>query len=213
MRIGILGAGTMADALGFQWGRAAHEVMVSGRNAEKARTTAGRIRARAGTFAEAAEFGEVVLTALPPAAVSAVLQQAGAEHGALRGRVVIDCTDPFDPERFTLSTAGGPSMPELIAAQAIGARVVKAFNLCAAGVYRMTPPVFDGTPLGIPMCGHPEAVDTAAALATDIGCTPIAAGGMDRAALLEAAGVLIAGLWFSGADPATIIPPLKHAFG
>jgi len=36
---------------------------------------------------------------------------------------------------------------------------------------------------------------------------------MDRAALLEAADVLIAGLWFSGADPATIIPPLKHAFG
>lgn len=38
MRIGILGAGNMADALGTQWAVAGHEVMVSGRDLAGARS-------------------------------------------------------------------------------------------------------------------------------------------------------------------------------
>lgn len=215
MRIGILGAGKMAGALGTQWAGAGHEIMIGARDQSKAQALVDRVgAARAGTLAEAAQFGEVVLVAVEQHAVLEVVKAAGGERGALRGRVVVDCTVPFVPGAFTLTTAGGPSVVERIAAAAAGARVVKAFNICAAEVYRMTPPVFDGNPLAVPVCGDdPAAVETVSMLARDMGCTPIAAGGLERAALLEATSVFVVGLWFGGADAAAAIPPLKYAFG
>jgi predicted dinucleotide-binding enzyme len=49
-----------------------------------------------------------------------------------------------------------PSAAERIAAAAPDARVVKAFNLCHVDVWRLTPPVFDGRPLAVPLCGDDE---------------------------------------------------------
>ena len=66
MRIGILGTGNMAAALGGAWVGAAHEVLVGGRDPAKAAAAAGRIGAAGhGTLADAAGFGDVVLVAVP----------------------------------------------------------------------------------------------------------------------------------------------------
>ncbi|MFD0819141.1 NAD(P)-binding domain-containing protein, partial [Micromonospora zhanjiangensis] len=48
MRIGIIGTGNMAEALGGQWARAGHDVLVGGRNAGRATALAERIGARPG---------------------------------------------------------------------------------------------------------------------------------------------------------------------
>ena len=42
MRIGVLGAGAMAEALGGQWVRAGHEVVIGARNRERAEAVAER---------------------------------------------------------------------------------------------------------------------------------------------------------------------------
>ncbi|MGW0333331.1 NADPH-dependent F420 reductase [Streptomyces sp. NPDC003011] len=196
MRIGILGRGGMADALGTQWQRAGHEVVAAGRS--------GGLRA-------AAEFGtDAVLLALPYPAVVDVVGGLGEE---LRGRVLIDCTNPVGGPGFTLLTAGGPAAAERIASAAPAARVVKAFNLCHADVWRLTPPVFDGRPLAVPLCGDDEpALRVVRRLVRDLGCRPLDAGGLDRASLVEATAALLIGLWVGqGADAQAIAPPLEFA--
>lgn len=206
MRIGIIGTGNMADALGTQWARAGHEVMVGGRDPVKAAATARKIGGVAGTMDEAAGFGEVVLLAVSWAGVAEVLAAVD-----LRGRVVIDCVNPIPDERLLLATEG-VSVAEQVAA--VGARVVKAFNLCHMDVWRMTPPVFDGRPLAVPLCGDdPGALAAVRTLVTDLGCTPVDGGGLERAGLLEATAAFMIGLWFTGADAQAVVPPLAYAFG
>ncbi|MFB6893031.1 NADPH-dependent F420 reductase [Kitasatospora sp. NPDC056327] len=213
MRIGVLGTGNMADALATHWARAGHEVVVGGRDARRAERLAERVGggARAAGLSEAAGAGEVVLAALPFGAGAEVVRDL---RGALTGRVLVDCSNPVGPG-FRLLTEGGPSAARLLAAAAPGARVVKAFNLCHEDVWRMRPPVFDGRPLAVPLCGDDdEALGLVRTLVRDVGCEPVAAGGLDRAGLLEATAALLIGLWVGeGADAQAIAPPLAFAAG
>ncbi len=158
MKIGVLGTGNMADALATHWVRAGHEVFVGGRDERKAQRLATHIRGGTGhgSLHAAARFGEVVLAALPYGAGADVVKEL---HAALSGKVLLDCANPVGPG-FRLLTEGGPSSAARLAAAAPGAQVVKAFNLCHEDVWRMTPPVFDGRPLAVPVCGDDEAALT-----------------------------------------------------
>ncbi|MGW0202455.1 NADPH-dependent F420 reductase [Nonomuraea sp. NPDC003201] len=214
MRIGILGAGGMADALGTQWARAGHKVMISGRDASASAARAATMTAeasraraetpgvRAGSWAEAAAFGEVVMVAVRQAGLAGVLEPAG---GAMRGKPVIDVANaegPYDPAR--------PIAP--LIRDLTGGHVVKAFNLCHVDVWRLTPPVFDGRPLAVPLCGDdPAALAAVRTLVADLGCTPVDGGGLDRAVLLEATAAFMIGLWFGGADAQAVLPPVAYS--
>ncbi|WP_410663055.1 NADPH-dependent F420 reductase [Amycolatopsis sp. lyj-84] len=196
MRIGIFGAGGMAEALGGQWTAAGHEVMVAARD----RAKAAAISARVGTWAEAAAASEVILLAVPADAVTEVVAAAGN----LAGKVLIDCTNAVGPGAVLTI----PDQAARIALAAGDAHVVKAFNLCHVDVWRMTPPAFGGRPLAVPLCGPPEAVGVVSSLVRDIGCTPLNAGGLDRARLMEAIMAFMVGLWFDGHDAQACFPPL-----
>ncbi|GGS11374.1 NADP oxidoreductase [Streptomyces aureoverticillatus] len=208
MRVGILGTGDMAAALGGQWVRAGHEVFVGGRDEGRAAVLARRIGAAGhGTSRAAAEFGDgAVLCALPYEAGAEVV---GGLEAALRGRVLVDCGNPLG-EGFALLTEGGPSAAERLAAAAPGARVVKAFNLCHESVWRLAPPVFGGRPLAVPVCGDDEeALAVVRELVRDIGCVPYDAGGLGRAGLVEATAALLIGLWVgAGVDAQAMVPPV-----
>ncbi len=193
MRIGIFGTGNMADALGTQWARAGHELMVSGRSDPGA--LAARLGAATGTWRETAAFADVLLLAVPAAAIGEVLAAAGP----LAGKVVMDCTN--DP-----SLTGTPVASRIDT----DADVVKAFNLAHVDVWRMTPPVFGGRPLSVPLCGDdPAALAAVSTLVRDIGAKPVLAGGLDRAALLEATAAFVIPLWFAGEDAQAILTPLS----
>ncbi|MFF5537148.1 NADPH-dependent F420 reductase [Streptomyces cinerochromogenes] len=214
MRIGVLGTGNMADALATHWVRAGHEVTVGGRDVQKAERLATRIGGgvRAAGLRAAAESGrDVVLAALPFGAGVQVVRELSA---VLEGTVLLDCSNPVGPG-FRLLTDAGPSAARQLAAAAPGAHVVKAFNLCHEDVWRMRPPVFDGRPLAVPVCGDdPTALARVHALVRDVGCEPVAGGGLERAGLLEATAALFIGLWVGeGADAQAIAPPLAYAAG
>ncbi|MFD0025139.1 NADPH-dependent F420 reductase [Streptomyces sp. NPDC058382] len=210
MRIGILGTGNMAEALGTQWVRAGHQVLFGGRSPDRARALAARAGGRAATLREAALSGDAVLLALPHAAVSATLAGLGAADGALRDRLLIDCTNAVGPG-FVLTTEGGPGAARTIA-DATGARVIKAFNHLPDTVWRLTPPAFADGPVAVPLCGDDEeALRTVAALVRDLGCAPLRAGGLDRAVYLETTTAFLIGLWHSGHDPRTLLPPFEAA--
>ncbi|MFI6167305.1 NADPH-dependent F420 reductase [Nocardia sp. NPDC051052] len=212
MRIGIIGAGAMARALGGGWAAAGHEVLVGARSATAAGELAAAIGGKAGSIRDAAGFGAVVLLALPVDALDEVLRTA---DGLLAGRTIIDCTNAFAPDTagatgFILSE---DAVAERIAAGAPAAHVVKAFNVCAAEVWESDTHVFEGRRLAVPLCGDdPEALQQVATLVEDLKLQPISAGGLHRARYLEAMSVCTVGLWFAGQDARAIFPPLDAAF-
>lgn len=211
MRIGVLGAGNMADALAAQWARKGHEVRIGARAPEKAVALAARVGggAEGGTLREAAGFGEAVLLAVTHEGVEDALRQAGP----LAGRVLLDCTNPMEPPFERMKTEGGPSAARRIA-DLTGARVVKAFNTCPDTVWRMAPPEFGGRPLGVPLCGDdPDALAVARRRVADIGCVPMDGGGLARAGLLEATTAFLVGLWTAGEDPVAMLPPAAEVAG
>lgn len=158
VKIGILGTGGMAAALGGAWTAAGHEVVIGGRNQVRAEQTAGRIGAAGyGSLADAAGHGDVILVAVP--AVEAP-QLVGGLAGCLAGRTVIDCTNPVVPtsDGLMLNTGGTTSVARQLAAAAPDAHVVKAFNLCHASIWTLCPPTFEDVPLAVPYCAdHAEA--------------------------------------------------------
>ncbi|TQS43679.1 NADPH-dependent F420 reductase [Cryptosporangium phraense] len=201
MRIGILGAGTMADTLGTRWAAAGHELMVAGRTASKAEALADKWGGRAGSFDEVARFGEIALIAVLYQGMPAALSEIG---DALRGKPIVDCNNPVETEHFTLVSEPGRSMAQDIE-RATGGHVVKAFNLCEAGVWRMDPPIFDHRRLVVPYCGSDSvAMDLTRSLIADVGAEPLAVGDVRHALHLEAMAAVVISLLFGGRDPHTV---------
>lgn len=241
MRIGIIGAGAMAAALGGGWAAAGHEVWIGARSADAGRELAARISStprdprtsatgsteaalidsaaepavRAGDIRSAIAAADVVLLAVPVDALTPLL---GEHRDALAGKVLIDCTNAFlpdeaAPEGVTAFVLSEDAVAERIAASVPEAHVVKAFNLLAAEVWAGADRVFDGERLAVPLCGdNAEAVHTVASLAEDLALQPFPAGGLHRAKYLEATSVFTVGLWFAGANARAMLPPLSAAF-
>lgn len=217
MRIGIIGAGQMARALGGGWAAAGHEIVVGARSLAAARAAADAIGhgAGSGEIRDAASFGAAVLLAVPVSALDDVLTVAS---DALIGRTVIDCTNAFAPDSTLPKGASGfvlseDAVAERIAATAAGARVVKAFNVCAAEVFAGPARVFENRRLAVPICGDdPSAVSLVSGLVADLGLVPAPAGGLHRARYLEATAVFTVGLWFAGYDARAVFPPVEAAF-
>jgi predicted dinucleotide-binding enzyme len=105
--------------------------------------------------------------------------------------MLIDATNPltFGPGGFTLALGFDRSGGEEVARLAQGARVVKTLNTVGSGVmdkargYPVPPAMF--------LAGDDEAAKAeAAGLLTDLGFSPIDAGGLKLARLLEPFGLV-----------------------
>ncbi|MFF5448475.1 NADPH-dependent F420 reductase [Streptomyces sp. NPDC012888] len=207
MRIGILGTGAMATALGAAWVRAGHDVRVGGRDTQAASRTALLTGASGhGSLAEAAAHGDVVLLAVPAGAAPQLARELAP---LFAGRTVIDCTVPMAPgeDGPALTTGGAISVARLIADAAPRAHVVKAFGVCHQSIWTLHRPAFEGAPLAVPFCtDQPDAATRVAEIITSMHCTPLPCGGLDRAALLEATAVFAIGVWWSGAEARFAFP-------
>src|SRR5436309_15277738 len=98
MRVGVLGTGMVGQAIGSRLIELGHEVKMGSRQAHNenaiAWTEEASQGASEGSFADAAEFGELILNATPGAAAVDALEQAGADN--LSGKVLIDVSNPLD---------------------------------------------------------------------------------------------------------------------
>lgn len=198
MKIGVLGAGRMTEALVPFWIAAGHDVMIGGRTPGRAAALAERLGARAGTLREAAEFADVAMIAVLYAGVDETLREAG---DALRGKPLIDVTNPVETERFTLVTPPGASIAEEIAART-GARVVKTLHHVHFHVY-MQRARYAGRPLVVPVAADDEEAKALVfGLVRDVGAEPFDAGGLEQAHNLEAMAAVIIRLLWTGAAPA-----------
>lgn len=202
MRIGIFGAGMMSEALGRRWAAAGHELMIAGRTPDKATQLAGKLGGRAAGFAEVADFAEVAVIAVRYQGLGETLGWIGDD---LRGKPIIDWTNPVEVENFTLVDCPGGSAARWVQTSTAGS-VVKAFNLCHASVWELDPPIFDGRRLVAPYCGDdPVAGQIAERLIRDCGAEPLSIGDLRRAAHLEAMAAVVISLLYGGRSPYTVL--------
>ncbi len=197
MKIAILGAGNVGGTLGRAWAKKGHQVFFGVRDPQddKTRQLVGSLggAARAGTVAEAAAFGEVVVLATPWQAAEAAVRAAGD----LTGKTLIDCTNPLKPDLSGLELGFTTSAAERVAGWAKGAKVFKAFN--TTGFNIMADPVIDGVRTIMFVCGDDEAAKPAVlGLAADVGFDAVDAGKLAIARLLEPWAMLWIHLAFSG---------------
>ena len=189
MKIGILGAGNVGAALARVWAAKGHQVMFGVPNPKSERVSKALAelggKARAGTNAEAAAFGEVVALAVPwPAAEEAI-----RSSGNLTGKVLIDCTNPLSADFKSLAIGHSISAGERVADWAHGARVVKAFNSIGAVNYGNAD--FAGQRADGFYCGDDAAAKSAVkGLVTDAGLNPVDVGPLRNARLLEPLAML-----------------------
>ena len=109
-----------------------------------------------GSFADAAEFGEIVVNATAGTGSLAALEAAGLEN--LAGKVLIDIANPLDFSQGmppTLAFVNETSLGEEIQSAVPEARVVKALNTVNASV--MVNPADLPEPTDIFVCGNDEA--------------------------------------------------------
>ena len=190
MRVGILGTGDVGRALGLGFVALGHEVRMGAREAnnEKALAWAKDLGATAstGTFADAASFGDVVVLATLGMANESALEQAGPDR--LRGKVVIDATNPLDfsagmPPKLAVS--GNDSAGERVQRLLPDAHVVKAFN--TVGNPFMFRPAFPGGPPDMFIAGNSdEAKKTVSLILKDFGWGVVDVGGIESSRYLEA---------------------------
>jgi predicted dinucleotide-binding enzyme len=124
MNIGIVGSGNIGATAARLFAEAGHAVAIS--NSRGPVTLQGLVadigpRARASTVEEAADFGEVVLVAIPFCAYETL------PADRLAGKLVVDAMNYY-PSRDGEIDLDGLGSSELLARHLPNARVVKAFN-------------------------------------------------------------------------------------
>ena len=186
LRIGFIGAGRMGGALGLRLAEAGHEVFFSSRNPSELTPLVEQAggRARAGTPREAAEFGDIVIIAVPYGA----LPQVGRDYGPLlQGKIVIDLGNPREDRdgpmaREALEKGTGVASAEYLP----DVRLVRAFNAISFVMVREQAHR-EGERIGVPIAGDdPEAIAVTERLVRDAGFDPVVVGPLETARLFDA---------------------------
>ena len=159
MRFGVLGTGMVGQGIAGKLVELGHEVRMGSRQAGNEKAVAWAAEAgdgaSEGSFADAAEFGEVVVNATAGGASVEALEAAGAEN--LGGKVLIDVANALDFSQGmppTLSVCNDDSLGEQIQRAFPEARVVKALNTMNASV--MVSPGALGETTNLFICGNDD---------------------------------------------------------
>lgn len=207
-KVGVLGSGDVGKQLALGFSKHGYDVMVGSREPKKLEPwkTQTKEGVATGTFAQAAQFGSIVVLATAGSASEAALDLAGAKNVA--GKLLIDVTNPLDfshgmpPGLFVGTT---DSLGERVQRKVPDAKVVKCFN--TVGNVRMIDPKFrEGHPMML-ICGN----DTGAkrqveSILKELGWPgALDVGGIDGARWLEA----LVPLWVRLSQ---VLNTYEHAF-
>ncbi|HEY5997529.1 MAG TPA: NAD(P)-binding domain-containing protein [Candidatus Deferrimicrobiaceae bacterium] len=136
-------------------------------------------------MAEAVAFGDVIVLSLP---LRAIPELDAAVKAALRGRIVIDTSNPY-PERDgaiadeARKDPGG--MGAVVARLLPGARIVRAFNTVYFEDLRRTT-TRGGEKIGIPIASDDqEGLEAAVELVERAGLDPVIVGGLSTSKLFD----------------------------
>jgi predicted dinucleotide-binding enzyme len=182
VRIGIVGAGMIGSTVAKLWADAGHDVRLASRHPEALAPLVKQLgaRASAGTPADAATFGDVVMVTIPLRAVPELARDLAP---LLAGKIVIDTGNAYekrDGDAARTATGHPAGSAGWAAAMFPQARWVKGFNtvyfkVLASEAHR------EGDRVGIPLAGDDrKATETVAALVRDAGFEPVIVGALAR---------------------------------
>jgi 8-hydroxy-5-deazaflavin:NADPH oxidoreductase len=193
VRVAIIGAGSLGQAVGARLLEVGHELLFGG--GASAQEAASRLGTSAGSNADAAAFGEVVALCVPFAHIAAAIEQAGS----LDGVVLWSCVNASKPDLSGLAIGFDRSAAEEVASRAPGARVVAAIPPFAEALNNgdllydcgLSPSVF--------VCGDDRQANALVELLVfDIGAQPVDAGPLVTARLAEPAMMLVTAIAYAG---------------
>ncbi len=179
MHVGIIGAGRIGQAAATRLVTAGHEVMLSNTRGPESladlEESLGQ-DAHAGTVADAAAYGEVVVVAIPVAAIDTL------PAAQLEGLIVVDAGNYYPRRDGQIAELddGSIGSSELLARHVPGARVVKAFNtIYSERLAHEAKPAGTAERLAIPLAGDDVAAkEVVASLIDDMGFDPVDAGSL-----------------------------------
>lgn len=188
MKIGVLGSGIVAQTLAGGFLKHGYEVMMGTRDQAKLAEWRGKNpKAHAGSFSEAAAFGEAIVLAVKGAAATEVLSAAGSQN--LAGKLVMDTCNPIadlPPNNGVLRffTNLDESLMERLQKEFPSAHLVKAFN--SVGAARMVNPEFKAGKPTMFICGeNAGAKTTVTRILDDFGWETADMGGVEAARAVE----------------------------
>ncbi|ABJ80397.1 NAD(P)-binding domain-containing protein [Leptospira borgpetersenii serovar Hardjo-bovis] len=158
-KIGILGSGVVGQTLANGFLKYGAEVKIGTRDFGKLKDWLSKAGTNAliGSFADAANFGEILVLAAKGNAASETLKLAGID--SLNGKTIIDTTNPIgeeSPQNGVLKffTTYNESLMEQFQKQVPKANFVKCFNSVGNGLM-VNPHFKDGKP-SMFICGNDE---------------------------------------------------------
>ena len=160
MKIGIIGSGTVGQALANGFIKHHGDVMIGTNDqnkvAELKEKTGGK--AKVGSFEETAKFGELLVLAVKGSKAEEAITSAGIAN--LKGKTIIDTNNPIAevaPVKGVLSffTTANESLLERLQKKAPDAHFVKGFSCIGSGL--MVNPDFGGVKPTMFICGNNEA--------------------------------------------------------
>ena len=172
----------IGSTVGKLWVDAGHDVFFASRHPDELKPLIAKLgkRASAGTPAEAARFGEVVMLTVPLIAIPDLARDLTT---SLAGKVVFDTGNAYEKRDGAIAREASrhpQGSAGWAAAKFPDARWVKAFNT----VYFKTlekEAHRDGDKVGIPLAGDDRAaLDVAAQLVRDAGFDPVVVGPLAR---------------------------------
>jgi predicted dinucleotide-binding enzyme len=181
MTLTIVGYGNVGSGLAKQFVKAGHQVTLTGRSLDKAQAVAESLGAQALPIDQAAKNVEVLVLAVPYDQAPAAL----ATLGDLKGKVIVDVSNPLTADYMGLTVGFSSSAAEEIAKLVPTAHVVKAFNTLFAQVMHEGAGFGDAKGSVFFAGDEAKAKDTVQALIESIDFDAVDAGGLKNARYLE----------------------------
>jgi len=186
-KVGVLGSGQVGQVLSDGFLKHGYGVMRGSRDPSKLATwkSGAGANAAAGTFAEAASYGEIVVLGVKGTGAEEAVRLCG---DGLNGKVVLDATNPIaasPPVNGVLVYMTGPneSLMERLQKQAPAAKFVKAFSSVGSALF--VNPKLSSRP-SMFICGNDAgAKDAARGILEQFGWDSEDCGGVEAARAIE----------------------------
>lgn len=158
MKIAVFGTGMVGDAIGSKLVELGHPVMMGSRTRdnEKAKAFVDKHggKATTGTFADAAEFGEIIFNCTAGTGSIDALRMAGEKN--VNGKIIVDIANPLDFSKGmppSLAIVNTNSLAEEIQKTFPEAKLVKALNTMWCGLM-VNPALINGGDHSTFVCGN-----------------------------------------------------------
>jgi hypothetical protein len=190
MKVGVIGSGIVGQVLAAGFLKHGHQAILGTRDPKKPEVQkwlAATPGGQAGTFADAAKFGDLIVLATNGNVATNALELAGLDN--LAGKTIMDACNPIantPPVQGVLSYFTGPneSLGEILQAKAPKAHIVKAFN--SVGNNLMINPKFEqGSPTMFYCGDNAAAKEQVAGVIRQFGWEPYDCGGIIASRAIE----------------------------